>query len=220
MDRQDKVQWVYSARNTQELAERYDQWAEDYEQDLEEVFGYTGPRRAVEYFGGHVPKEARVLDAGAGTGLAGELLYRNGYHNLVAIDLSRGMLEEAERKNVYTELHQMDMTQPLDFPTDSFDAVLCVGVFTIGHATASSFDELVRVTRPSGHIVFTLRADLYESGGFSEKQKDLETAGRWELLEVSEEFQSLPKGEPEVSMQVWVYRVRGKRASEPLRRDF
>ena len=209
MDRQDKVQWVYSARNNQELAERYDQWAGEYEQDLDEVFGYTGPWEAAEFFARHVPSEAKVLDAGAGTGLAGELLFRNGYMNIVAIDLSSGMLEEAKKKDVYEELYQMDMAQPLDFPTNSFDATLCVGVFTLGHAPASSLDELLRVTKPKGHIVFTLRADLYESAGFREKQAALETAGGWELLEVSKEFQSLPKGEPEVSMQVWVYRVGG-----------
>ena len=207
MDRQDKVQWVYSARNNQELAERYDQWAGEYDQDLDEVFGYTGPQTAVTFFARYVPQDAHVLDAGAGTGLAGELLHKQGYRNLVAMDLSGGMLELADQKNVYTELHQMDMAEPLDFRADSFDAVLCVGVFTLGHATASSFDELLRVTALKGHIVFTLRADLYESGGFKEKQAVLETTGRWQLLEVSEKFQSLPKGEPEASMQVWVYRV-------------
>ena len=209
MDRQDKVQWVYSARNNEELAERYDQWAGEYEQDLDEVFGYTGPQTAAKFFARYVPQGAHVLDAGAGTGLAGDLLFRNGYMNIVAIDLSSGMLEEAKKKDVYEELYQMDMAQPLDFPTDSFDATLCVGVFTVGHVPASSLDELLRVTVPKGHIVFTLRADLYESGGFREKQAALETAERWELLEVSQEFQSLPKGEPEAFMQVWVYRVGG-----------
>ena len=63
------VQWVYSSTNNQELAERYDQWAEDYDADLERDFGWSGPRQAVESFVKYVPKEAKVLDAGAGTGL-------------------------------------------------------------------------------------------------------------------------------------------------------
>lgn len=207
MDSKNRVQWVYSARDSQELGARYDLWAKEYERDLEEVFGYTAPQTAMRFFTKYVSREAKVLDAGAGTGLAGQLLSQNGYRNFVGIDLSKGMLEEAKKKNVYAELHQMDMAEPLDLPADSFGAVLCVGVFTLGHATASSFDELLRVTKPKGHIVFTLRADLYESGGFREKQAALETAERWGLLEVSQEFQSLPRGEPEVSMQVWVYRV-------------
>ena len=35
----------------------------------------------------------------------------------------------------------------------------------------------------------------------------LESEGKWKLIEVSEEFQPLPKGEPEVNHQVWVYQV-------------
>ena len=38
-------------------------------------------------------------------------------------------------------------------------------------------------------------------------QQKLELAGTWELVEVTEEFQLMPKGEPEVYHQVWVYRI-------------
>jgi len=207
MTEQNKVQWVYSSRNNQELAERYDQWARDYDSDLKRDFEYQGPQRACELFVSYVPKEARILDAGAGTGQVGEALVELGYADLVAMDLSQGMLEEARQKNVYRELHQMVMGEPLDFATDSFDAVVCVGTLTLGHAPASSLDELVRITRPGGYIVYTLRPDIYESHGFKEKQATLESAGKWKLIEVGEKLQSLPKGEPEVYHQVWVYQV-------------
>jgi SAM-dependent methyltransferase len=207
MERRDKVQWIYSSRNNKELAERYDQWAKEYDADLNEEFGWTGPQRAVDFFIKHVSQDARVLDAGAGTGLVGELLARHGYSNLVAMDLSRGMLEEAAKKNAYQEFHQMVMGEALDFATASFDAIISVGVLTVGHAPARSLDELVRITRPGGYIVFSLRPDVYEESGFKEKQESLETAGKWKLLEVSEEFPPLPKGEPDVYHQVWVYQI-------------
>ncbi len=154
-----------------------------------------------------MPKQARILDAGAGTGLVGEILANIGYNNLVAMDLSQGMLEEARKKNVYREFHQMVMGEPLDFATDSFDAVISVGVLTVAHAPASSFDELVRTTKPGGYIAFSLRPDVYENSGFKEKQTALESEGKWKLVEVSEKFQPLPKGEPDVYHQVWVYQV-------------
>ncbi len=207
MREQNIVQWVYASRNNQELAERYDQWSTDYDADLERDFGWSGPQRTVEVFANYVPEDARVLDAGAGTGLVGEALSKLGYQNLVAMDLSREMLEKARKKNVYRDFHQMVMGEPLDFPTDSFDAVVSVGVLTVGHAPASSLDELVRITKPSGHVVFTLRPDVYENDGFREKQAALESEGEWGLIDVSEKFQPLPKGEPEVYHQVWVYQV-------------
>jgi len=207
MKKQSKVQWIYSSSNNQELAERYDLWAKDYDADLEKDFGWLGPQLAAEYFAKYVPKQARILDAGAGTGLVGEILANIGYNNLVAMDLSQGMLEEARKKNVYREFHQMVMGEPLDFATDSFDAVISVGVLTVAHAPASSFDELVRTTKPGGYIAFSLRPDVYENSGFKEKQTALESEGKWKLVEVSEKFQPLPKGEPDVYHQVWVYQV-------------
>ena len=207
MTEQNKVRWVYSSRNNQELTERYDQWAGDYDSDLERDFEYQGPQHAAELSIRYVPKGARILDAGAGTGLVGEALAKLGYAALEAMDLSQGMLEEARQKNVYRELHQMVMGEPLGFATDSFDAVVCVGTLTLGHAPASSLDELVRITRPGGYIVYTLRPDIYESHGFKEKQATLESEGKWKLVETSEKFQSLPKGEPDVYHQVWIYQV-------------
>jgi SAM-dependent methyltransferase len=207
MERRNRVQWVYSSKDNQELSDRYDQWAKDYDADLDEEFGYLGPQRAVDYLVRHVPKDTSILDAGAGTGLVGELLARQGYSDITAMDLSPGMLEEAKKKNVYKDFHQMVMGEPLDYATDSFDAVVSIGVLTVGHAPASSFDELVRITRPGGHIVFSLRPDVYRDSGFKEKQDTLVAEGKWKLTEVSEEFQSLPKGEPEVYHQVWVYQV-------------
>ena len=203
----ERVKWIYSSSDNKELAERYDQWAKDYDADLNEAFGWLGPQRAVEFFCRYVVKNAKILDAGVGTGLVGQILAKQGYKDLTAMDLSKGMLEAARTKGVYRAFHQMVMGEPLDYATDSFDAVISVGVLTVGHAPADSFDELIRITRPGGHIVFSLRPDVYRDDGFKEKQDILESEGKWRHLEVSEEFQPMPKGEPDVYHQVWVYQT-------------
>ncbi|MAG14897.1 MAG: SAM-dependent methyltransferase [Dehalococcoidales bacterium] len=206
LEKQDKIQWVFSSRNNEELAERYAQWAKDYDTDLEQDLGWRGPRCTAELFTKYVPRGAKILDAGAGTGLMGVTLAGLGYDDLVAMDLSQEMLEEATGKNVYREFHRAVMGEPLDFATDSFDVVMSIGVLTTGHAPPSSLDELVRITRPGGYIIFTLRVEIYEGGGFKEKQTALEAAGRWTLAEVSEKIPLLLK-KPEVYHQIWVYRV-------------
>ncbi len=207
MSQQNRVQWVYSSANEKELQERYDQWAKEYDSDLDQEFGWVAPQVASETFAKYVASDAHILDAGAGTGLVGECLAHIGYTHLAAMDLSEGMLAEARSKNVYQAFHQMTMGEPLDFPTDSFDATITVGVLTVGHAPARSIEELVRVTKPGGYIVFSLRPDTYLEAGFKEMQTGLETAGKWKLVEVTDEFKPLPKGEPEVNHQVWVYQV-------------
>ena len=207
MEKTERLRWITSSRNRQELSERYNQWAKNYEADLERDYEYIGPQRAADFLARYVPKDARILDAGAGTGLVGEVLAKLGYRDLVAMDLSEGMLEEARKKNVYREFHQMVMGESLGFADNSFDAVVSVGVLTVAHAPASSLDELVRITKPGGYIVFTLRPDAYETHGFKGKQENLEAEGKWKLAEVSEKFQALPKGETDLYHHVWVYEV-------------
>lgn len=207
MTQNDRVQWVYSSQNEQELEERYDQWAEEYDADLESDYGWISPQRTSEYLARHVGTDASILDAGAGTGLVGECLHKLGFSNMTAMDLSQGMLEVARRKNIYQGLDQMTMGEELGYATGQFDASIIVGVFTQGHAPASSIDELVRVVKAGGHIVFSLRTDTYMENGFKDKLDSLESAGLWKLVEVSDAYHPLPKGEPEVMHQVWVFQV-------------
>ena len=204
-----RVQWVYASTNNQELEERYNQWASEYDKDLEEEFAWNAPETAAKVFAQIVSREAKVLDAGAGTGLVGVELSKLGFNNIVAMDLSAGMLDQARKKHVYRDFHQMALGAPLDFGTGTFDGVIAVGVFTLGHAPSSSFDELIRITKAGGYVVFSLRTDGYAEGGFKEKQDNLVSSGKWTLAEASEPFQPLPKGEPDVYHQIWAYRVTG-----------
>lgn len=208
VDSGDRVQWVYASENNRQLEERYDEWSKEYDDDLADDFGYVMPRMAAETFARFVPKDARILDAGAGTGLVGVELSRLGYSDIEAMDMSGGMLQVAGAKGVYGTLHQMVMGEPLGFDNDRYDAIIGVGVLTLGHAPANSLDELVRVTKQGGYIAFTLRPDVYEQNGFREKQEQLVADGKWELAEVTDEFHGMPKGEPDVLFQVWVYKVR------------
>ena len=201
-----RVQWVYGSASNQELEERYDQWAAEYDRDLDEDFAWNAPDNGARVLASLVPADANVLDAGAGTGLAGERLAVAGFSKMAAMDISQGMLDVAKEKNVYSSFHQMVMGETLGFESDEFDAVISIGVFTLGHAPIDSFDELVRVTKPGGYIVFSLRTDMVNDG-YQDYFSKLEAAGQWKLAQVTEPFQPMPKGEPEVFHQIWAYQV-------------
>jgi SAM-dependent methyltransferase len=204
---QNRVQWVYEAKDNEDLTGRYDEWGAEYDQDMEEGLGYVGPRETAELFARYVPKDAKVLDAGAGTGLVGRELHRLGFDDLVAIDMSEGMLAEARAKGVYGAMHMMTLGERLDFPSNFFGGTICVGVLTLGHAPANSIDEFVRVTRPGGHVVFSLRPDIFESHGFKDVQDALVASGSCRLIEVTEPSVSSVRGDREVLHQMWVYQV-------------
>jgi hypothetical protein len=55
-------------------------------------------------------------------------------------------------------------------------------------------------------VIFTLRSDL-PPPRFAEKLAELEAAGAWELVERGDEFQAMPRSEPDVLVRVWAFRV-------------
>jgi len=125
---------------------------------------------------------------------------------LEGLDMSPGMLAVAARKNVYRDLREGRLGDELDYATGEFDGVVSAGVLTVGHAPAECLDELVRVTRPGGHVIFTLRSDQTPPG-YDEKIAELQDTHRWQLVERGDEFQALPVAEPDVLVRVWVFRV-------------
>jgi len=196
---------VYAAANLGELAAGYADWASEYDADTAAA-GYRLPILCAAFFARHVPAgDGPVLDAGCGTGLVGDCLHVLGYLRLVGIDLSEPMLAHATVRGVYAGLHRMVLGEHLDFPDGHFAAVIASGVFTEGHASHASFDELIRVTRPGGKLVFSVRADIYETQGFRERQAALEAEGRWRLCEASEKFRSFTVKEPDVFGRIFVY---------------
>ena len=158
-----RVEAVFAAQNPQELAACYDAWAASYEEDMDE---HGGPQEATEVLTRYVTPDARILDAGCGTGLAGQILAARGYRQLEGLDLSAGMLREAGHKGCYITLHQQTLGDVLDFPSATFDAVLSVGVFARAHAPSRSLAELIRITKPGGYIIFTLRPEFYIATDF------------------------------------------------------
>ena len=207
MPEDSKVQAVYAARSDEELLRRYEDSAPDYDRDIEEDFGYLLPQAAARALHRAAPPDASVLDAGAGTGLVGEALQALGFRNVDAMDMSQAMLAVAAAKGVYRQRFEMRLGEPLGFRAETYDAVIAVGVLTLGHAPPEALDELTRVTRRGGHIVFSMRDDVYEERGFKAKRAALEQAGRWALVERSEPFEGLPKGEPGVMFRIWTFTI-------------
>ncbi len=213
-DRSKRLQNTYStdiatnAESSQEIVEIYDNWAEDYERRILS-YGYSTPAVAAGFLGRYVePEDGTVLDAGAGTGMMGEILIPLGYKDLVGIDISPNMLELARKKGVYKDLRQMELGGKLDLPTDAFSAVVSTGVFAAGHAPPESFEELIRTTKAGGHVIFSVRTDVYVDGGFKAKQEALEKEERWQLVEMTDPFSHLRYEDPELKVRVFAYRVR------------
>jgi len=90
----------------------------------------------------------RVLDVGTGTGSIPRLLAeRYPDAEIVGVDVSERMVDEARRNVGARARFQVADAQRLPFPDGSFDLV------TLGNMIPF-FDEIARVTEPAGRVLF------------------------------------------------------------------
>ena len=106
------------------------------------------------------PKDQiKIIDVGAGTGLIGVELKKLGYTNLCALDISAEMLEEAKKKEVYTEFICTSLNgQPIpQIESGQFDALICGGALIAGLIGSSAFVEMIRMVQTGGSFVGVYR---------------------------------------------------------------
>ena len=182
---------VYQATNSDDVARVYDEWAENYDQDMS-LAGYRHPAISLAMLARHVPKgTGPLLDAGAGTGLIGEWLAITGYKDVEALDISAGMLSMAERKGVYSALHRAALGGVLPFSDNHFAAIISAGVFTTGHVGAEGLDDLIRICASGGTIVLTVKDVLWQAS-FGARISELDASGLCTLIDDTGPYVSMP----------------------------
>ena len=99
-------------------------------------------------------KNIKILDAGAGTGIIGEMLVQLGYKHIDALDISQKMLDIAAEKNVYKRLICAPLSEVRvnEIQTAEYDVVLCAGTIVYGQAKPVALEECVRHVRPGQYI--------------------------------------------------------------------
>ena len=186
-----KLGAVYEARRPEEVAALYDGWAETYDAEMAAA-GYRHPTICLALLSRHLERgSAPLLDAGAGTGLIGEWLAIMGYPHVEGLDISAGMLARAARTGAYKALHNLALGGPLPFADASFAGIVSAGVFTSGHVGIEGLDELIRICRPGGTIVLTVKNTLWNDG-FAARIGELEHAGTVRRIEETEPYVSMP----------------------------
>ncbi len=165
---------AYSLSNAVEAKQLYAKWATTYDKTMLEELGYLTPKLTSELLQKFAPeKEARLLDIGSGTGLAGVELNRLGYTNLDALDYSPEMLAIAQSRDVYVNLIEADLNTPLDIDDEAYDALICTGTFTHAHVGADCLPELLRILKPEGILACTVHKDIWRSSGFEQMSEKL-----------------------------------------------
>lgn len=112
--------------------------------------------RMAETMADHAPVEvtgARILDAGAGTGVAGDVLRRRGARHVVAVDLAHGMLPKPPALSTVGDLAR------LPFSDEAFD--LAAAAFSLNHFTDPT-EAMVELRRVAPALVATAYAPEWD----------------------------------------------------------
>ena len=177
-----------------EVAERYDAWAQGYDDDLD-AWSYQGPAVVVESLLSRMPAPGAVLDVGCGTGLVGRTLRSRGFEGrLRGLDISEASLAVARRSGAYGAVDRADLQQRLPVEDDAVDALVCVGVMTYLPEVEAVWREFARVVRPGGLVLVTQREDLWDERDCRAVVDALQDEGVWTPQDVTGPAPYLPEG--------------------------
>lgn len=184
------VEQQQATGSSEPIAAFYDSIAESYDHIATGVCGGASNVPMVttcDAFCKYVPRVSgmKVLDVCCGTGEQIVELTKRGLEDIkmVGFDMSASMLRQARARGLYNDLVQ-GMLPTLPFEDKTFDAVICAGSLGVpSHAPPESLKELLRVTKPGGHIVFSYRRPEYDNPqtGWSRLQQELVDQGCWRL---------------------------------------
>lgn len=138
------------------VATLFDQNADQFDTMLVDDLGYSVPLQLREVLLAQAPGPyERMLDLGCGTGLTGEALSDVTSYQ-IGVDLSEGMLDIAEEKDVYDGLY---VAEVCDFLNDSdevqFDLIVATDVLPYIGTLDAFFAGLKRMMTPDGLVAFS-----------------------------------------------------------------
>lgn len=181
----DRLHQTQALASRDEAREVYAEWAEAYDGDVEHGLGYLSPRLVADALSRHLGTGSTpLLDAGCGTGLAGEALRQHGSWPLYGLDLSPEMLARARAKGVYQGLIAADLGQPLPLGDGGFSGAVSSGTFSPGHVGPEALAQVLRVLGAGAPFAFTVHEKVWGGGGFRDALERLEEDGTVHLAEV------------------------------------
>ena len=165
---------AYALETPDDNKRLYRAWAETYDAEFVDGTAFRFPSLIAQAY---LEAQGRwpCLDVGCGTGAVAEHLPRDAI--LDGLDLSPEMLAVAARKSRYRHLFEVDLNDALPFDDASYAGLVSSGTFTHGHVGADALDELVRVLRPSGVAVLSVKPEIWDAMGFGAAFARLSSAG-------------------------------------------
>lgn len=189
------AQHMYAALSGKDVPERapdhyvehtFDRFALSFERTLTERLEYRAPELCAQLVGDCLPagsRGLRTLDAGCGTGLCGPLLQPVA-GELAGVDLSRGMLDLAQTKGVYTDLYKAELTEFLRASPGHWQLIVSADTLCYFGSLRAFAQAAHDALEPGGWLVFSVealegdadRAEIQPSGRYAHSPGHLRAA--------------------------------------------
>ncbi len=163
----------------------FDQYAHYYDHHMNEVLAYSAPQKLREAINTQITSKTNqqyILDLGCGTGLCG-IYFRDLARFLVGVDISSGMLQQANKLGAYDALCCCNIQDGIPgYGQEYFDIVLAADVFVYIGELEPVFATILSSLKKEGSLCFTIEEltnstedyQLQETGRFSHSVKYIE----------------------------------------------
>jgi len=138
-----------------------------------------------------VPRNSEILDVAAGSGILSAELQTGGYINIDALDGDLPILRKLQALRLYRNYicRTVDGILSTGLREATYDVVITAGGFASDAINPLDVTEMLRVLRPGGHLLWTMKSVSEERssefGCMEANIRSLEASGRCRLLKTS-----------------------------------
>ncbi|MEH6825277.1 MAG: tetratricopeptide repeat protein [Motiliproteus sp.] len=170
------------------IQNEFDGFAKTFDNKLVNQLGYDLPNKAYNvlsnYFGSdfYFPS---IVDLGCGTGLNGPL-YQPHTSQLIGIDLSEKMLNEAKNRECYSKLYKGEISKALGSNEGIYDLYIATDVFIYLGGLEELFSTIIKKSAPDSYLVFS--TESCEEDGFILQKTGRYAHSKKYISELSDKF--------------------------------
>lgn len=141
------------------VEKHFDRYAETFNANLVDRLAYRGPELIGKALATVATgnKQFKVLDIGCGTGLCAPVVAPYA-HEIIGVDLSGKMLEQAQLRGGYDQLIKQEITEYMAAQQGMFDLVLSADTMIYFGHLEQVFQAVAGALRNGGYFIFTVEA--------------------------------------------------------------
>ncbi|MBM7703224.1 class I SAM-dependent methyltransferase [Metabacillus iocasae] len=135
----------------EEAEKQWDERANFWNQNSKEMWLNGSRKTIIPFITQHFEKESFVVDIGCGDGVGSFLLAQAGFH-VTGVDLSKEMIERAEKNNQQVNLsfQQADILS-LPFQDEEIDGMMAINSLEWTEVPAHALKEATRIVKSGGY---------------------------------------------------------------------